>query len=542
MNVSEVLHLPSFEGAQIIAGAAGSERQVTSAMVLEATDIESWGREGQMLITSFYALDALSGEDLEHFFDETARIGISAIVFKPERLLGEPPARMVELCERHRIPLILVGKGTTYESLLLDVLGHVLDSNLTLLNRFFEVHRQTMAFALERPNLLQILLRLRSIIHANLTFFDATKNLRTSTDPSLAHHAIAKLIALKPGRYRTNQYFDAWLTYDDVVRKATAARIPSSDDHNYYLVIHTASSDLTPIDIMATENVISLLQMEILKQNAVKRKVFFRHNNLVHDLLLGHVTGDAAVGVALEELGIGQHPLFEVLLVRIDADRRLRGQYEDILRTVRQRIAMICRDFAYFEANDRITFIHNFRGEEARFSTEGITEILAELGSLPEAADLNYLAAISSIGGSEDLPRLNGEVLDIVRFFDGDRYPRAVMSYDDLGIYKIFMQAHDMGQLADFVDPRVGRLHEGSPDLFRAALTLCEENLNYHECARILFVHPKTVRYRAGRITELYGLDLRNPDDRLQIALAGRIYRLIGVSDAAETEARHDGE
>ena len=41
MNVSEVLHLPSFEGAQIIAGAAGSGRQVTSAMVLEATDIES---------------------------------------------------------------------------------------------------------------------------------------------------------------------------------------------------------------------------------------------------------------------------------------------------------------------------------------------------------------------------------------------------------------------------------------------------------------------------------------------------------------------
>ncbi|MDY4042037.1 MAG: PucR family transcriptional regulator [Collinsella sp.] len=537
MNVREVIQLPSFEDSQTIAGIAGLDNQVTSAMVLEATDIESWGREGQMLITSFYALESLSECELIHFFGEIARIGISAIVFKPERLLAEAPARMIELCEEHAIPLILIKKDTSYESLLLDVMGHVLDSNMTLLNRFFEVHRQTMAFALKRPSVLQILLRLRSIIHANLTFFDATKNLRTSTDPGLAHHAIAKLIALKPGRYRTNQYFDAWLTYDDAARRATAARIPSSDGHDYYLIIHAASAELSPIDIMATENVISLLQMEVLKQNAVKRKVFFRNNNLVHDLLLGHVKGEAAIGSALEELGIGQHPLFEILQVRIEAGRSLRDRYEDILRTVRQRLAMICRDFAYFEANDRITFVHNFRSEGARFGAEGIAGMLAELDSIPDVPGLNYLAAISSIGGREELPRLNGEVMDIIRFFDGDRYPRAVMSYDDLGIYKIFMQAHDMGQLAGFVDPRVRRLHEGSPDLFRTALTLCEENLNYHECARILFVHPKTVRYRAGRIGELYGLDLRNPDDRLQIALAGRIYRLIGAPAAAGAEA-----
>ena len=536
MNVSEVLQLPSFEGAHIVAGAAGSGRQVTSAMVLEATDIESWGREGQMLITSFYALGVLSDEDLVSFFSEVARIGISAIVFKPERLLADPPARMVELCDQHQIPLILIGKNTSYESLLLDVLGHVLDSNLTLLNRFFEVHRQTMAFALERPSVLQILLRLRSIIHANLTFLDATKGRRISTDPGLGEYAISKLTTMKPGRYRSNQYFDAVLTCGDATRRATAARIPSSDDHDYYLVIHAVSSDLTAIDIMATENVISLLQMEVLKQNAVKRKVFFRHNNLAHDLLLGQVKGESEVALATEELGIGEHPLYEILQVRIESGCALRDRYEEILRTVRQRIAMICRDFAYFEANDRITFIHNFRTEEGRFKTQVISDILSELGSLPNATDLNHLAAISSIGGRDELARLNSEVLDIVRFFDGDRYPRAVMSYDDLGIYKIFMQVHDMGHLASFVDPRVERLRNESADLFRTALTLCEENLNYHESARVLFVHPKTVRYRAGRIAELFGLDLHNPDDRLQIALAGRIYRLIG---SPESEARH---
>ena len=137
MNVSDALLLPSFEGATVIAGRAGLDREVSTAMIVEAPDIESWGKSDQMLITSFYAFENLSADGLTFFFDKADELGIGAIVFKPERLLAEAPAQIVKLCDKHDLPLIQIPADTKYEGLLLDVLGNFLDSNLTLLNRFF---------------------------------------------------------------------------------------------------------------------------------------------------------------------------------------------------------------------------------------------------------------------------------------------------------------------------------------------------------------------------------------------------------------------
>ena len=69
MNVSQMLALPSFKGAHVIAGSSGLSREVDTAMIIEAPDIEKWGRSGQLLITSFYAFADLSDDGLADFFD-----------------------------------------------------------------------------------------------------------------------------------------------------------------------------------------------------------------------------------------------------------------------------------------------------------------------------------------------------------------------------------------------------------------------------------------------------------------------------------------
>ncbi len=529
MNVSDVLELPSFSGAKVIAGASGLSNEVSTAMVLEATDIEAWGREGQILITSFYALEGLSDEGLDAFFEQSSEIGISAIVFKPERLLSSPPSRLIELCESTAIPLILVERDTTYESLMLDVLGHVLDSNLTLLNRFFDVHRQLMSFALEQPSILQILMRLHGIIHSDVTFFDATEDRRIATDPDRSSFSSVQMKKLSPDRYRSHAYFDSTLTYrNGIVEAATAVRIPSSDDRDYYLVIHAKSHGLRPIDIMAVENVVSLMQMEILKQNAVDRKLFFRNNNLVHNLLLGRYTSPEEASSTLEALNLKRYPDYEVLLIRADPDDPVNSdRMEDIFDMIRRRIGMLYPDFAFFESNDRIVLLHNVRNDSARFDPRAIREILSDLAESKLVPSFAFLAVLSGTGAADVIPSLNKQALDMCRFFDTDRYRGDCLRFDDLGIYRILMQVGDVQELQKLVDPRVSSLREQNRDLFDTAVELCENNLNFQETARQLFAHPKTIRYRNGRIRELFKLDLHNPDDRLQIELGNRIFRLV---------------
>ena len=68
MTIKQVLKNNNvFSNAVIIAGRSGIDHEISSVMVLEATDIENWGRSGELLLTSFYALQALDAESSRVF-------------------------------------------------------------------------------------------------------------------------------------------------------------------------------------------------------------------------------------------------------------------------------------------------------------------------------------------------------------------------------------------------------------------------------------------------------------------------------------------
>lgn len=389
MNVSDALTLPSFEGATVIAGEAGLSREVSTATIVEAPDIDVWGAAGQLLITSFYAFEGLGDKELASFFDKAAGLGIGAIVFKPERLLAEAPAKVVRLCDEHDIPLVQVAAGTKYEGLLLDVLGSFLEK-------------------------------------------------------------------------------------------------------------------------------------------ALEQKAFYESNNLMRELLT-EPSGDASrTQAALKALGIDAYANYEVMVVKVtlaeDADAALRSE---AFATLRRRLKARYPKTAYLETNDALVFLHNVKGTSGRY--EG-PSVVSAMGDAPAPAALpgfTYLAALSSLGKAGELPRLMQEATEIARFFDGRAYKNSLLRFEDLGIYKLFMQVNDSSELMGFVDPRVRELHEESPELFETARVLCDNCLNYQETARQLYMHPKTIRYRAERVSKLSGLDFHNPDDRLQIAIGARIYRLL---------------
>lgn len=73
----------------------------------------------------------------------------------------------------------------------------------------------------------------------------------------------------------------------------------------------------------------------------------------------------------------------------------------------------------------------------------------------------------------------------------------------------------------------VQRLHDAlipHPNLLETATAYLEHGGSLEATARLLFVHPNTIRYRLRRITEITGYDLAHPRD----AFAGRIALALG--------------
>lgn len=550
MNVREALLLPSFADAKVIAGADGLDNEVSSAMVLEAADIENWGKRGQLIITSFFALQKLSDDQLAQFFHTMSIIGIAAMAFKPERLLPGPPDNMVALCEDFGVPLISLRPDTKYESIMLDVLGHVLDSNLTLLNRFYDSHRHTMALALKQPSIPYILNTLKNTLRMDVSYLDTTRDRRLGTDPSLTCFTAYSLSRREPTPLQTHAYFDATLYFDlfdgdgaqkrgadgrDTGRddkmpheeKALAVRIPSSDGIDYYLLVHESDVELTALDVMTIENIVGLLQMKILEQNAIKQKLFIQNNNAVHDLLLDRYGSSERIDSALTMLGIDEFPFYEVLFVHVSlVDPADIDRLDELQQAIRRRIRSAYPGIVYFINNDRLVFLHNFRSALTRFNLDIIQEVLDKLHASSTLPLFNHLVALSSTVDRHALAQANTEVLNVYRLFSGSAGGNRAVRFEDLGVYKLMLMAGDLSQLGDYMDPRVVELAEKQPELFDTLVCLCENGMDFPKTGEKLFIHSKTVRYRVDRARKLYGIDVKNPDDFLQVMLTNKIMAL----------------
>lgn len=88
----------------------------------------------------------------------------------------------------------------------------------------------------------------------------------------------------------------------------------------------------------------------------------------------------------------------------------------------------------------------------------------------------------------------------------------------------------------------IGRVHRplaGAPHLLETAVAWLEGGRGIEGTARLLFVHPNTVRYRLAVITRTVGLDLTDPHDAFTARLAIALARL---DEAARAPDRRDLE
>jgi sugar diacid utilization regulator len=114
---------------------------------------------------------------------------------------------------------------------------------------------------------------------------------------------------------------------------------------------------------------------------------------------------------------------------------------------------------------------------------------------------------------------------------------RAVVSYDELGVYGLLVHSDDHARMEEFVRRWIGPLldydREHNSELVRTLGTLLDEP-TLAEAADALFVHTSTLKYRVKRIEEILGAPIRDPRAAFHLQLATTIHRVragIGAPD-----------
>ncbi|MFD8259793.1 PucR family transcriptional regulator [Streptomyces griseoluteus] len=116
-----------------------------------------------------------------------------------------------------------------------------------------------------------------------------------------------------------------------------------------------------------------------------------------------------------------------------------------------------------------------------------------------------------------------------VRRHSRERY--GATFFDELGLYRILGPGSDHRELETFVHEWLGRLIDYDSRHHAAMVETLSRYFdcggNYDETAESLAIHRSTLRYRLQRIRDIGGHDLADVEDRLNLQVATRVWKIV---------------
>jgi sugar diacid utilization regulator/GAF domain-containing protein len=298
------------------------------------------------------------------------------------------------------------------------------------------------------------------------------------------------------------------------------------------------------LDTLILEQAAIVCALELTKQRAVLEARVRVRSDFLWDLLDGNLGDDAEALVRAHHLGYNLPRQLRVMLVTVqglddwarateasaDAVDRRR---ESLVRAV-ERLATATSLGSAFAAR-RGSLIALLLPWSPRVSARTLAEALLE-GLEKANPDLAFSAGISAstpLGANLHPAYLQAQhALSAIPVLASGR---RVFVFDDLGVLQFLLAPGDRAQLARFARKVLGPVidydRDHHADLVRTVEVYLASDCNLQRTAKKLYVHPKTVRYRLGRVEELAAISLASQQDRFDAQMAIKIVRVLSLNE-----------
>ena len=134
---------------RVVAGAAGLDRRVRWVHVTELTDVREILRGGELLLSTAIAWPD-DRESLARYVADLAGLGAAGLVVELGRRYPQaPPKPLLLAAEKHRLPVITLGRDTRFVTITEAVHARIIDAQLAELRASEEVHQTFTELAVE---------------------------------------------------------------------------------------------------------------------------------------------------------------------------------------------------------------------------------------------------------------------------------------------------------------------------------------------------------------------------------------------------------
>ncbi|GAB1339073.1 hypothetical protein ACE1SV_56630 [Streptomyces sp. E-15] len=268
--------------------------------------------------------------------------------------------------------------------------------------------------------------------------------------------------------------------------------------------------------VLALEHAAASLALEMSHLRDLAEVELRLHRELVDDLLAG--TDEASAYARSEAVGHDLHRSHYVVVVQWSN----RTADDSFAQTVGRAAFAVGMRSLLTRRSDHVVLVTDDR-PHARALYEALARATGtRSGTIGVSAPSDSL---------NDIPHHYQEARRAleVRRHSHERY--GTTFFDELGLYRILGPGNDYRELETFVHEWLGQLIDYDS---RHHATMVETLSRYFDCggnydetADSLAIHRSTLRYRLQRIRDISGHDLANVEDRLNLQVATRVWKIV---------------
>ncbi|MGO1919055.1 MAG: PucR family transcriptional regulator, partial [Alkalibacterium gilvum] len=315
--------------------------------------------------------------------------------------------------------------------------------------------------------------------------------------------------------------------------KLLSFTIPNLGYEQYQLIIHGADYRFSDMDFMAITNTIIAIQTELVKKYALRQNKKARMNEMVSDLVHGRLTIQEDIDETINNLELNPDKKYRVIVFNFNSKKRelSDGLVNRLTDTLANLFKNKFNNLLYIGHKNQVSLVTSTETMTINTVKKKIETILKKISENKSYKDIYHYISISNEVSLYKLSEGHRQAMDSQKILRMGNEESAIVSYENLGLYRLFLETDNLNSLDRFVPENLKALQKDNPDLLNTLYVFINVNQNYSEASEILFIHPKTVRYRINRLKERYDIDLKNPEEILQYSIALRILKFIPLEN-----------
>jgi purine catabolism regulator len=536
LTVADALKLEQFAGATVVAGRGGLSRHAAWVHIASVPDAPDFLNGGELVLTTGHNLPQNIADQCD-YIQAMADKGVAGLVLSVGRYIDHAPDAMREVAERNDFPLIEI----SYQARFIDIAKltneRIAEEHMAMVTSSLNIQQALTQIVLQGGDLKELATQLAMLLHqsisienerfeilasANVAEVDEARRFTVSqgrTDPRLLNALEQRGILRELQTTLRPVHIPPIPEVGLELERILAPIVVHGDIYGYVWII-ADDRPLTELDRMAISIGATVAALIMLYQESVQSAEASLKGSLLAQLIEGDAGREAVLTDQALRYGVDLARRYVMLLV----ESTERGT-ERIVQIYHRRINRLA------SLQKWQVVVGQFAGQVVLLAQaeQNIEQMIAAIHA--EMNGVSHRIGVSGVQrGAEQVSVAHQQCREVLHISQRLKNMRSAVYFDHLGYLHTLYRAGAESLLTNPVVPHIRRLlKEEHIDLFDTLEGYLDAGGNGMQTAEALHIHRSTLNYRLDRVKELYGFELSDPLERLNLQIAIKLLRLFEI-------------